>query len=159
MTTSNQSASNRRRDVLEALRRAGREHSDATVILHATVADRLGLHPTDAKTMSLLQRRGPLTAGQIAQETGLTTASVTALVDRLERRDMVRRQRDPTDRRRVIVEATDDGVGRFAPFFASSQRSLGRLFEPYTTEELDVILEFLVRRTDRLRRETETLPD
>jgi DNA-binding MarR family transcriptional regulator len=146
-----------RRDLLDALRVAGREHSDATVIFHAAVADRLGLNPTDAKTLSLLERLGPLTAGEIARSTELTTAAVTTLLDRLERRGFVRRTRDTTDRRRIIVEPTPEGVARFAPYFSSRQRSLGQLFAPYAAEQLEVILDFLTRSTQRLRAETRHL--
>jgi DNA-binding MarR family transcriptional regulator len=116
-----------RRALLDALTEAGRAHSDATVLFHAAVADQLGLNPTDHKVMSILERSGPLSAGQIAQRTGLATASVTALLDRLETRGFVRRRSDPADRRRVIVEATEVGVARFAPYFASRRDSLSRL--------------------------------
>jgi DNA-binding MarR family transcriptional regulator len=146
-----------RRELLAALATAGREHSDATVHFHATVADRLGLNPTDYKAMSLLERAGPLSAGEIAERTGLATASVTALVDRLERRGFVRRVRDAGDRRRVIVAASPEGVAKAAAYFESPRRSLGRLFAPYTDDELRVVLDFLARSTERLRDETATL--
>ena len=82
---------------------------------------------------------------------------MTALVDRLERRGFVRRVQDESDRRRVIVEPTEEGTARFAPFFESPKRSLGRLFTPYTTEQLEVILDFLTRNSERLRHETHQL--
>jgi DNA-binding MarR family transcriptional regulator len=140
-----------RRALLDALAEAGRAHSDATVVFHAQVADRLGLNPTDHKVMSILERQGPLSAGEIARRTGLATASVTALLDRLERRRFVARRPDPTDRRRVIVEATTDGVAQFAPYFAGRKESLARLYAAYTVDELAVILDFLQRSTERLR--------
>jgi DNA-binding MarR family transcriptional regulator len=148
-----------RRALLDALTEAGRAHSDATVLFHAAVADQLGLNPTDHKVMSILERSGPLSAGQIAQRTGLATASVTALLDRLETRGFVRRRSDPADRRRVIVEATEVGVARFAPYFASRRDSLSRLYADYTVDELAVILDFLQRSTDRLRSDVAGLTD
>jgi len=148
-----------RRALLDALTEAGRAHSDATVLFHAAVADQLGLNPTDHKVMSILERSGPLSAGQIAQRTGLATASVTALLDRLETRRFVRRRSDPADRRRVIVEATGVGVARFAPYFATRRDSLSRLYADYTVDELAVILDFLQRSTDRLRSDVAGLPD
>lgn len=102
----------RRAVLLEDLRAAGRRHSDATVIFHGAIAERLGIHSTDEKTMSLLEREGPMLAGAIAEKTGLATASVTALLDRLEARGFIRRTRDPADRRRVIVEADRAGVAK-----------------------------------------------
>jgi len=143
-----------RRGLLIALRDAGREHSDATVLWHATIAERVGIHPTDYKTMSLLQRRGPLTAGAIAEATALTTGSVTALVDRLEQRRFARRVHDPADRRRVLVEATPQGIETFAPFFKSPELSQHRLYAPYSAGQLEVILDFLGRSAERLRRAT-----
>jgi DNA-binding MarR family transcriptional regulator len=147
-----------RATVLEALARAGRAHSEATVIFHASVADRLGLNPTDAKVMSLLQRRGPVAAGEIAGCTGLTTASVTALVDRLARRDFVRRLPDPADRRRVLVDVTDQGRAHFERLLRSTARSLAELYDAYTVAQLEVVLDFLTRNAERLRDETARLP-
>src|SRR5262245_27400287 len=86
--------------LLETLARVGRENSDATVIFHTALADRLGLNPTDYKTMSVLERLGPLSAGDISVHTGLTPASVTDLLDRLERKGFIRRIADPSDGRR-----------------------------------------------------------
>jgi DNA-binding MarR family transcriptional regulator len=146
-----------RSELLAALGRAGREHSDATVLFHTAVADQLGLNPTDHKAMSLLERSGPLTAGEIADRTGLATPSVTALVDRLERRGLVRRVRHPEDRRRVIVEPSPDAVARITPLFEPTKRSLTRLYARYTPEELEVILDFLTRSAERLRSETAKL--
>jgi DNA-binding MarR family transcriptional regulator len=143
--------------VLDALGRAGRAHSEATVIFHASLAERLGLNPTDAKVMSLLQRRGPTTAGEIAMSTGLTTASVTALVDRLERRSFVRRLPDPTDRRRVLVEVTEQAVDRFEGLLGSTARTLADLYDSYTIAQLEVVLDFLTRNAERLRGETAKL--
>jgi DNA-binding MarR family transcriptional regulator len=148
---------NDRSEILQALRSAGREHSDATVFFHAAVAGRLGLNTTDHKAMSLLERAGPMGAGEIAERTGLASASVTALVDRLEQRGFVRRVRDAKDRRRVIVEPAPEGVAKFTPLFESPERSLSQLFSRYTSEELLVILDFLTRSTERLRSETAKL--
>src|SRR5690606_3398227 len=73
---------------------------------------------TDVKTLDVLLRLGPLTAGQVAQHTGLATASVTSLIDRLERRGYVERVRDAGDRRRVYVHARPESLSDFEPYFA-----------------------------------------
>jgi len=146
-----------RPELLELLARTGREHSDATVIFHATVARRLELHPTDYKTLGVLARLGALTAGEIAQHTGLATASVTNLVDRLERKGFVRRVDDPADRRRVLVEAVRDKTAGAERMFASTRQSLARLYEGYSDKELAVIEHFLARNAERLRAETAKL--
>ena len=147
----------RRQELLNALKLAGREHSDATVIFHDTIAQRLGLHSTDEKTMSLLEREGPLSASEIARRTGLAAASVTNLIDRLEQKGFVRRTRDPKDRRTVIVEPTEDGVAKFVPFFANTRSGVARMWASYDEKELAVILDFLRRNAERLRKETARL--
>jgi DNA-binding MarR family transcriptional regulator len=143
--------------LLRTLARVGREHSDATVLFHAAVAERLDLHPTDEKALSLLQRLGPLSAGDLARQTGLATASVTNLVDRLERKGFVRRLRDPRDRRRIVVEARPEGVEEAARLFQSTGSSLARLYHRYSVADLAVIADFLARNAARLRAETARL--
>jgi DNA-binding MarR family transcriptional regulator len=71
-----------RRETLEMLARVGREHSDATVLFHGRLASFLDLHPTDYKTLGVVERLGPMSAGDIARHTGLATASVTNLMTR-----------------------------------------------------------------------------
>jgi DNA-binding MarR family transcriptional regulator len=141
--------------VLERLARVGREHSDATVLFHSTIASLMGLHPTDYKVLGILERVGPMSAGEIARASGLATASVTDLIDRLERRGFVRRLRDDNDRRRVVVQPAADRVAAAGRLFASTRRSLAQLYGRYTDRELSVIADFLARNADRLRMETE----
>src|SRR5687768_1436623 len=121
-----------RREILEELARAGRDHSDATVLFHSSIASLLDLHPTDYKVLGILERLGPLSAGEIARRSGLANASVTNLIDRLEKRGFVRRVGDPADGRRVMVEAVADRLTNAGSLFASTQRSLARLFDRYS---------------------------
>jgi DNA-binding MarR family transcriptional regulator len=146
-----------RETILEEFARVGREHSDATVLFHATLAARLDLHPTDYKTLGILQRLGPQSAGEIARHSGLATASVTNLIDRLERKGFVRRVADAADRRRVLVEPNEDRVTAARSLFASASRSLAQLLERYSARELAVITDFLARNAERLRSEISKL--
>ena len=92
-----------RRAASQAMIRAGRSVGNASAMLNHAVAERLGLDPTAWECLTLLFEQGPVTAGRLAELTGLTTGAVTGLVDRLEGAGYVRRERDPKDRRRVIV--------------------------------------------------------
>ena len=143
-----------RAHLLERLAQAGREHSDATVLFHTTTAQLLDLNPTDYKTMSVLQRLGPMSAGEIARHTGLATASVTDLIDRLERKGFVRRANDPADRRRVIIEPVAESVASARRYFEAASQSLARLYRHYEDGELAIIADFLSRNAERLRAET-----
>lgn len=140
--------------LLETLARVGREHSDATVLFHARLAEHLGLPPTDYKTISLLERLGPLTAGDIGKHTGLASASVTSLIDRLADKGFVERVADPDDRRRVRVAVRRDRVDGVRRQVPSPARSLSALWEQYSDDELHTIADFLERNAARLRDET-----
>jgi hypothetical protein len=107
----------------------------ARVILHGLRAsDALSLAPTDLVCMCLLQLNGPATPGWLAEKTGLTTGAVTGMIDRLERAGYVRRQPDPTDRRRVIVQPDlqrwDRDLQRQAPNRAPASLDFLRNYSP-----------------------------
>ncbi len=89
-----------------------------------------------------------LTAGALGAAVELSSASVTALVDRLERAGHVHRVPDPADRRRVVLEMSDSAMAAGAAFFGGLQRELLAAMEDYTDEELAVVRRFLVGMTD-----------
>lgn len=74
-----------------------------TILYQQNVAASLGLYNNDYLSIDILHERGPITAGELSKLTGLATGSVTALIDRLENNGFVRRQNDPSDRRKVII--------------------------------------------------------
>ena len=86
-------------EFLLALRRSGA----VMQLLGAASAERIGINVTDLNCLNILALRGQLTAGELARATGLTTASITGVLDRLEEAGFVRRERDAHDRRRVVV--------------------------------------------------------
>jgi len=145
-----------RAELLDDLRRVGREHSDATVLFHSALAAEVGLHPTDYKALGVLDRLGPMSAGELGRHTGLAAASVTNLIDRLVAKGFLRREPDPLDRRRVLLHA-DVAELTDNEFFASWQRATTQLWERYSDTELAVILNFLADTAERLRTRTETL--
>lgn len=107
------------------------------------VADYAGLNRTDTRCIDLLERHGPMTAGQLATEARLTTGAITAVVDRLERLGLARRTRDTVDRRRVLVEATPLIGQWLRPIFEPFVTQGHTFLEEYSDEELSVLLRFL----------------
>jgi DNA-binding MarR family transcriptional regulator len=71
------------------------------------VAERLGLHTTDHKCLGIAQEAGPITAGELANRTGLTTGAITGVIDRLEKRGFVRREACEGPKRRVVLHKVD----------------------------------------------------
>jgi DNA-binding MarR family transcriptional regulator len=134
-----------RQQLIDAVVEATRENSTLAVFFHAAIAERVGLGATDEKTLLILSDHGPLTAGEIAQQTGLTTASVTSLIDRLESKGFVRRVRDTQDRRRVIVELVPERMAEFGRLFGPVQDDFAALLASYSDDQLATIADFLTR--------------
>ena len=81
-------------------------------LMGQAAADRIGINATDLNCLNILSFSGHMTAGELARATGLTTASITGVVDRLEEAGYVTRERDPQDRRRVVVSLALDRAMR-----------------------------------------------
>jgi len=144
----------RRKQLIEDILHAGRESSAATVMFHSVIAARAGLAATDTKTLDTLMRLGPVTAGELAQHTGLATASVTSLIDRLEEKGLVRRARDANDRRRVIVEPVRERISDGMSVFGSIRSAYAALLTVYSDDQLATILDFMRRSAQRTREMT-----
>ena len=129
---------------------AARKSSASAVMFHGAVAQRFGLTATDSKTIDILSREGPLTAGEIATRTGLQATSVTSLIDRLEDKQMVRRVRDPADRRRVIVELVPGVAARLGAVYDVLRADMESELERYSDDELALITTFLSRSADAM---------
>lgn len=88
---------------------AVRDSQIATEQLDETAGIAMGVtNGNDRRCLDIIDQRGRITAGQLAVEAGLTTGAITAVLDRLEARGYVRRVPDPGDRRRVLVEVTEE---------------------------------------------------
>src|SRR5215510_11464884 len=93
-----------RADLELAFATAMRRTGSLMQLMGMAAADRIGINATDLNCLNILSFSGRMTAGELARATGLTTASITGVVDRLEEAGYVTRERDPRDRRRVVVQ-------------------------------------------------------
>lgn len=144
--------SKERKALIAQLDMAGRVMGTATIVFHTTMAAKQGLSPIEEKALDFLDRLGPQTAGELSELLGLAPASVTGLVDRLEKKGFAKRVPAEEDKRRVRVELDRAGIARFMPLFADFMNSLHALYDNYTTEELKVVLRFM---TDAARTQSE----
>jgi DNA-binding MarR family transcriptional regulator len=132
--------------LLAALGDEFRRLSTATILFHQAVADRLGMHVTDHKCADILLQTGPITAGELARRTGLTSGTITAVIDRLEKAGFVRRAKDPGDRRRVVIEPLAGRIEeKIGPLFQSMAHAMAELCAQYSTRELALIRDFTAR--------------
>lgn len=134
----------RRAALMRRLGAAGRALSDAIVLFHSVLAERLGLGASDWKTLGLLERHGAMTAGELSERTGLAPASVTGILDRLERGGWVHRRRDPEDGRRVVVTMDEAVVAeRVGACFGGLERRLADLYARYGDDQLELLADFM----------------
>lgn len=127
------------------------------VRFYDAVADQLGLHVTDLTCLGTLRDRRRATAGELATELGLTTGAVTRMIDRLDRAGFVRRQPDPRDGRRVIVELTPKAEGSVVGLFAGQAARIAESAAELSDAQLRFLLGFVRERTDVSREEADRL--
>lgn len=128
------------------------------LMFHQLVGDVLGMNSTDLKSLDFLRREGSMTAGRLTELTGLTTGAITGIVNRLEERGYVRREKDATDGRRVlIVPVMDKTMREIAPVFASVTKHLKENCARYSITELATILDFLRSHQEIVRQESAAL--
>ncbi len=133
-----------RAELLRALTDQSRRLSTRTVFLHQMIADRLGLHTTDHKCLDIVNEHGQVTAGQLADLTGLTTGAITAAIDRLEKARLAKREFDPKDRRKVMIKILPDRMPEIRKLFESSlKKPLQKVLSRYTNEQLTIILDYI----------------
>jgi DNA-binding MarR family transcriptional regulator len=132
--------------LLDSLEEQSRELSTRTVIFHHLIGERLGLNPTDHKCLDVIIKSGtPMTASQLAEETGLSTGAITGVVDRLEKAGYVRRKRDQKDRRLVFINPLiDKAIVKLSPIFEPIKQASRSLYSKYSDEELAIILDFVI---------------
>jgi DNA-binding MarR family transcriptional regulator len=139
---------------------AYRRYVSAEVLHGHATAEAAGLNATDFFCLNLLSLSGPLTAGQLAQQTGLTTGAATRMIDRLERSGFVRRGRDAADRRQVIVEACrPDGHDEVGAALEPAQRRMQAVFQRYTAQEVRVLVDYFTHAAPALLAAVEDLRD
>lgn len=114
-----------------------------TVLYQQSVATALGLYNNDFLSIDILHEKGPVTAGELSKLTGLTTGSVTALIDRLEKNGFVRRQHDPHDRRKVIIIPLYENREDVSNTYLLLHAAMVKLTSSYSDEQLELITQFL----------------
>jgi DNA-binding MarR family transcriptional regulator len=139
-------------------RKLAGEQAVRNVLVQQAIAERLGLNTTDLGCLALLGEAAPLTAGQLAEATGLTTGSVTVMIDRLEKAGYVERTKDPFDRRRVVVRPVAEPIERdLAPLYSALREGWEALLARYDTQDLALILDLLTRSAVLLQEQTTAL--
>ncbi|WP_246637162.1 MarR family transcriptional regulator [Actinoplanes hulinensis] len=136
-----------RASAIADLMRAGRETSRLSTVFRYAIAERLGLAVSDLECLDYLAEIGSATAGQVAERTNLTTGAVTSMLRRLQQAGYVTAERDPADRRRMIVTLRPERAAELERPYERFAEQARQLIEGYSGEEVML----LVRHFDRMQ--------
>lgn len=137
--------SSKKREMFNRLLWEVRASQNATDRFDQAVADTIGLNRTDLRLLDLLDQEGRLTAGQLAERSGLSAGATTTAIDRLEQAGHARRVRDTDDRRRIYVEATEQAQQNGSRFYGEHAALAEELYHHYTEEQIGLLVEFVQR--------------
>ena len=146
-----------RREVIAELRREIRGAQVAVAARDQAIGQLLGINATDHRCLDLIDQRGPMTAGALAEALRLSRSAVTTVIDRLEALRYVRRIPGRSDRREVLVELTPLLLRRARALYGDGG-DVDQALERYSAAELELICDFVRRdREMNERRATELI--
>jgi DNA-binding MarR family transcriptional regulator len=146
--------------LLKAVQQAGSGYGARFILVHQALAERLGLNVIDLRCLRLASEAVEPTAGHLAKITGLTTGTITGLLDRLEKARFIRRERDSDDRRKVIVKVLPAGVQKVEKIMAPLSDDMSKAMQNFTEDELRAVVKFfevtagaVSRHVERIQKE------
>ena len=143
---------------IDQFRMISRQYSDISILMHEAIARRAGLTGTDHKYLGFILQKGEMTAGELSNATGLTTGAVTGLIDRLEKKKLVKRQFDKNDRRKVIIVPNQQNTTKLlSPLFKELQDKTLKLLSSLSENEIEVIEKYFTAAIKIMKETTETL--
>ena len=126
-------------------------------LLNYRIGSRLDLKDVDLDCLDVLDVYGPLSPSALARRAGLHPATMTGVLDRLERGGWIARERDASDRRAVVVRILSDRYAELMRFYSPMNRSMNKILAKYSDSELEAIADFMRRTVDAGRSATDEL--
>jgi DNA-binding MarR family transcriptional regulator len=157
VTPERAAAIRRRQRSTAAIRDSIRELRIQLSLLNYRVGSQLELKDVDLDCLDILDAYGPLSPTALVRRAGLHPATMTGILDRLERGGWISRERDPSDRRAVVVQVTRERYAQLMRLYAGMNRSMNKLLAGYSDGELDTIADFLGRTVGAGRDATDGL--
>jgi DNA-binding MarR family transcriptional regulator len=143
-----------KKELIEELSQSMQRSGTLTVLHTNAVADKIGISATEFESMDVISHNQPISAGHLATRCGLTTGAITGIIDRLERANLVRRVRDPEDRRRVLLEPIEnkEKKKKVRELYQPMSRAFNELMEECTPEQLQFLVDIHDKMSDRVER-------
>jgi DNA-binding MarR family transcriptional regulator len=150
-------AARRRHQLTAAVKQSLRDLRNQLAVLNHRVGACLDLRDVDLDCLDLIARHGPLSPSALARLAGLHPATMTGILDRLERGGWIARDRDPADRRAVVVRVLRDRTAELVRLYAGMNRSMDEICAGYGEAELRLVVDFLQRTAQAGRAATDDL--
>lgn len=120
-----------------------REFSVSTVLFRNVIGGKLGVNVTDIECLSVLFFKRLATPTELSQYTGLSSGATTAMLDRLEKAELIERHPNPIDRRGLLISVSKKSAKKVGPIFAEIRNAQSELIAYYSEREQLLILDFL----------------
>ncbi|MEP9408640.1 MarR family transcriptional regulator [Peribacillus frigoritolerans] len=143
--------------LLEGLTHRLQRYGMRSVLFQQNMAQKIGVSHTDLKSAEILNETGPITAGELSKITGLSTGSVTALINRLEKSGYVKRERDQLDGRKVMIMPIPERQEQIKSHYQSLSMATKELCSAYNEQELILINQFVEEITKIMDKENDKL--
>lgn len=145
-------------DQTRRLRKLSQHYAYASIQMHEAIGRKAGLSGTDHKYLGFLIEKGRMTAGELAELTGLTTGAVTGLIDRFEKKKLVKRQFAANDRRKVMIEPDTPAImALLQPLYAAFRSDSEKLIASFSGSELQVIETYFLKAIEVMNETTTRL--
>lgn len=136
---------------------AARDNGISSILFRNVMAKKFGLNLTESVCLTLLGVKGVSTPTELAKFTGLTSGSTTTMLDRLEKKKIIKRKFNPNDRRGVLIEIDEKYAKDAQKLVTGIQKAHKDLIDSYSDKELEVIADFLTRFTENVNTEAKKI--
>lgn len=141
-------SSRARRRAINDITDSMRELAVQMTVLNMRAGERVGLRDVDLKALDILMRDGAASASILGRRLGMHPATMTGILDRLEKGGWIVRERDPDDRRAVRVRAAHPKAGEVVQLFMGINDEMAGVFERYDQRQLETLVDFIQSATD-----------
>ncbi len=132
-------------DLKRQVIRGAREYGFGSVLFRHVVGEMLGVNATDMECLGVILFKGVATPSELAQYTGLSSGATTAMLDRLEKSELIARRPNPKDRRSTQIVLVKETAAKLAPWFASLREAQDQIVSRYSEPELELLADFFTR--------------
>jgi DNA-binding MarR family transcriptional regulator len=137
------------------VRKLSQQYAYTSLQMHEAIARKAGLPGTDHKYLGFIMEKGKMTAGELASLTGLTTGAVTGLIDRFEKKKLVKRRFADDDRRKVFIEPNKENImALFQPLYKEFRSKSEKLIASFSDKDIKVIETYFLKAIDIMNETT-----